>query len=65
MYSTFPRDSTRAKEDGRGGGKGPHKRNVVSLRDDLISNVTVKISNFFVVEISSRVAPEDLQSTLS
>ena len=50
---------------GGGGGKGPHKRNVVSLRDDLISNVTVKISNFFVVEISSRVAPEDLQSTLS
>ena len=43
----------------------PHKRNVVSLRDDLISNVPGKISNFFAVEISFRVAPEDIQSTLS
>ena len=48
-----------------GGGGFPHKRNVVSLRDDLISNVPGKISNFFAVEISFRVAPEDIQSTLS
>ena len=62
MYSAFARDFTGAREDGGG---LPHKRNVISLRDDLISNVPGKISNFFAVEISFRVAPEDIQSTLS